>query len=126
MQGVFLGAAAAQADECVESELLVVIDDDVGHVARASVDEHPVRLVAAGAEDGAAHGEDSCELGFVELELVVLDDAAKAVAEADNLHAIVAEGGFAHTTDGGVESRAVAARRENADAFGFCHVSRPI
>jgi hypothetical protein len=92
-----------------------------GHVARASVNQHPVRLVAARAEDGAADGEDAGERGLVELQPPVLDEAAKAVAEAENFHAVKTERGLADAADGGVESGAVAARRQDADAFCFCH-----
>ena len=66
-QRVFLRAAAAEADQRVETVFLVIFDDDVGHVARAAVNQHAVRLVAAGAEDGAADGEDAGERGLVEL-----------------------------------------------------------
>ena len=83
-----------------------------------------MRLVAAGAEDGAADGEDAGERGLVELEPPVFDEAAEAVAEADDLHAVKAERGFADAADGGVQAGAVAAGGQDADAFGFGHCLR--
>src|ERR1035437_4003111 len=67
-QGIFLRAAAAEADNAIESPFLVIGDDGLGHVARAAVNDHAVRLVAAGAKDGAAYGENSRERGAVEFE----------------------------------------------------------
>jgi len=118
-QGVFLRAAAAEADEAIEAPLLVVVHDDTGHVLRAAIDDHAVGLVTAGAEDGAADGKDAGERVLVELDAAVVHEAAKAVAEADEFHAVIADGGFADTADGGVKAGAVAARREDADAFDF-------
>ena len=126
MQRVFLRAAAAEADQRVEAVFLVILDDDLGHVARAAVNHHAVRLVAAGAEDGAADGEDAGERALVELQPPVFDEAAKAVAKADDFHAVKAERGFADAADGGVQAGAVAARGQDADAFGFGHCLRHI
>ena len=47
--------------------------------------------------------------------------AAKPVPEADDFHAVDPQRGFADAADGGVETRAVAARRENPDAFAPAH-----
>jgi hypothetical protein len=103
------------------ARICVIFDDDIGHVARATVNQHAVRLVAAGAENRAADGEDAGERGLVELQPPVFHEPAKAVAEADDLHAVKTERGFADAANGGVQSGAVAARRQNADAFGFFH-----
>ncbi len=118
-QRVFLRAAAAEADDAVEPPLVIIFHDGLGHVARAAVNDHAVRLVAAGAENGAAHGEDARERGFVEPDPAVFDEAAKTVAKADDLHAVKAETGFADATNGGVQAGAVAASGEDADAFDF-------
>ena len=77
-----------------------------------------MRLVAARAENRAADGENSRERGLVEFDPAVFDEATKAVAEADNLHAVV-QRGFADAANGCVETGAIAARSENADAFDF-------
>jgi hypothetical protein len=45
--------------------------------------------------------------------------AAEAVAKADDLHAVKTERGFADAANGGVQAGAVAARRQDADAFGL-------
>jgi len=124
VQRAFLCAAAAETDQRVEVVFLVILDDDFGHVARSAIHQHPVRPIAAGAEDGAADGEDAGECGLVEFEPPVFHKAAETVAEADDLHAVKSEGGFADAADGGVQTWSVAARRQNANAFGFCHLPR--
>ena len=60
-QRVFLRAAAAEADEAVESPLFVIRDDGFGHVVHAAINHHAVRLVAARAENRAAHRENARE-----------------------------------------------------------------
>jgi len=64
-----------------------------------------------------ADGENAGEIGFVEPHKAVLGEAEKAVAEADHLPAVFADGGLADGADGGVEAGAVAARGQDADAF---------
>ena len=120
-QRAFLRAAAAKTDQRVEAVTPVIFDDDAGHVMHAPVNRHALRLVAARAEDGAANGEDAGERGSVELQTPVFDDAAETVAEADDFHAVKAEGGFADAANGGVQTGAVAARRQDADAFRLRH-----
>ena len=124
MQRAFLCAAATETHQRVEAVSPVVLDDDIGHVMNAPVNRHALRFVAARAEDGAADGEDAGECGLVEFEPPVFHKAAETVAEADDLHAVKSEGGFADAADGGVQTWSVAARRQNANAFGFCHLPR--
>ena len=118
-QGIFLRAAAAETHDAVESPFLVIGDDCLGHVAGAAVNDHAVRLVAAGAKNRAADGENSRERGAVEFHSAVFHEAAKAVAKADEFHAVVGQAGFADATDGGVEAGAVAASGEDSGAFDF-------
>ena len=66
VKGVLLRAAAAEADQHVEVMLVVVLDDDVGHVHGLAADRHAVRLVAAGAEDRAADRQDAGQLALGE------------------------------------------------------------
>ena len=56
------GAAAAEADQAVEMVPAVGLDDHVGHVHGLAADRHAVRLVARGAEDRAADGQDAGQL----------------------------------------------------------------
>ena len=115
--GVFLGAAAAEADQGVEVMALIVVDDHLGHVQHLAADRHLVRLVAAGAEDGAAQGEDARQHFALEQNGAVLHQAAKAVAEADDLHVVGVEGALADGADGRIEAGAVAARGQHTDTF---------
>ena len=57
--GVLLRAAAAQAHQHVQVMLLVVLHHHVGHVHQLAAHGHAVRLIAAGAQDGAAQREDA-------------------------------------------------------------------
>ncbi len=120
-QRALLGAAAAQANQGVQSVAFIIFDDDVGHVVDPAINRHAVRLVAAGAQDGAAHGENAGQGGSVELEPPVFHDASETIPEPDDFHAVKSEGGLPHAADGGVQSGTVAAGRQNADAFGLSH-----
>ena len=70
-----------------------------------------MRAVAARAENGAADGEDAGERGLIQFEPPFFHKTAEAVAEAENLHAVETERGFADAADGGVQAGSVAARR---------------
>ncbi len=124
-QRVLRRPAAAEQDEAVQAFLLVVLDDLRTHVADLAVDDHAVHLVAAGAEDGAADGEDAGEGAGVERDVAVLDQAADAVAVADQLQPC-ADRRLAEAADGGVQAGAVAAGGEDPDPL-LClgHVSSP-
>ena len=104
-------AAATEADQRVEVVFLIIFLDDIGHIARAAIHQHPVRTVAACAEDGAANGEDAGERGLVQFEPPLFHQAAEAVAEAEDLHSVKTERGFADAADGGVQAGSVAACR---------------
>ena len=104
-QRAFLRPAAAKTYKAFKTVFVIILDDHIGHVARPAVNQHPVRLVAAGAEDRAPNGENSCERILVKLQPAVFDQAAKAIAKADDFHPVKTEGGFADTTNGGVEAR---------------------
>ena len=55
-QRVLVGAAAAEANERIELFLFVIANDGVGHVDHLAIHFHAVRLIATGAENGAADG----------------------------------------------------------------------
>ena len=114
-QGVLGRAAAAEADERGELGARGGLDDGGRHVADLAVDQHPVGLVAAGAEDRAADRQDPGQRPGVELDPAVLREPAEAVAEPDDLHA-VPDRGLAEAADRGVEAGAVAAGGDDPDA----------
>jgi len=120
-QGTFLRATAAEANERVKAVTSIIFDDDIGHVVNASVNRHAMRLVATCAENGSANGENAGECGFIELQAPVFDQAAKAVTETDYFHAVKTEHSFTDAANGRVQTGAVTACRQNADAFGLCH-----
>src|SRR5205085_9347455 len=119
---IFLGATPAQADQALQSQLFIIAHDDLCPVGRFSVELHAVRLVTAGAQNGAPNRQDAGESLFIEPHAPVLDQAAKAVTKAEELHAVKTDGRLAHRADGGVEARAIPAGGENAYALGFAHV----
>ena len=80
---------------------------------------HLVRLLAAGAEDGAAQREDAGDVLQVQDARVIFDQAAKAFLDADDFDVEVAHRRLGDAADGRVESRAIAAAGQDADALGF-------
>ncbi len=113
-----MGPAAAQADQHVDLVAPVVVDDGFGHVGGFAVDPHAVRLVAAGAEDGAAQGEDTGEHVAIQAHGSDLHQAPEAVPESDHLHPVVTLGTLADGPNCSVQAGAVAAGRQYTYPFG--------
>ncbi|MPM82448.1 hypothetical protein SDC9_129509 [bioreactor metagenome] len=123
LQGVLGGAATADADQGGQLVPLVVLDDRRHHVDGFVADPELVRLVARGAEDRAAGGEDAGQGHRVERDVAVLDQAADAVAEADHLHAVVPHSRLAEPADRRVQPRAVAPCGQHSDPV--CLLAHP-
>src|ERR1700722_10722130 len=119
-QGVLRSAASAQAHHAIDSPLHEVLPYNGGHILRSAVHHHAMRLVAAGAEKRTADGENAGKGSAIEIDWSVLEHATKTVPKTYNLPSVVAKRGFADASDGSVQARAVAAGRENPDAFNFC------
>src|SRR5262245_1949736 len=100
---------------------LVVCYNGGSHVPQLPVYLHPMRFVAAGAENRAAHSENSGECSLVQPHPQVFGEPSKTIAEADNLHVFPVQHGLAHPTNGRVQTGAVTAGRNDADAFNFSH-----
>ena len=115
--GVFLGAAAADADQGFQVVAMVVVEHHFGHVLDLGAHRHFMGFVAAGAEDGAAQGEDAGKNLALQVHGAVFHQTAEAVAKADGLHVVGVQGAFADGPDGRVQAGAVAARRQHANAF---------
>ncbi len=64
--------AAAQAHQPIQPVLLVVLNDCLGHVPHSAFDFHPVRFVAAGSQDGSAHGQNPGQRLLFEADAPVL------------------------------------------------------
>src|ERR1039457_4934819 len=76
-----------------------------------------MRFVAAGAKNGAAKGKNSGKSVVIQIDPLILNQAAKAIAKSNDLHAVVAVRGLADTADGGIQAGAVATGGEDADAL---------
>jgi len=120
-EGVLLRAAAADADQGVEVMAAVVFADDFGHIHDLAADRHLVRLVATGAEDGPAQGEDGGKAFAVEAHGPVFEEAAETVTKADDVHSAGPQRRLADGPDRRVEPRTVATCRQYADMF--IHIS---
>ena len=96
---------------------MVVLDDDIGHVLELAAYLHLVRLVTTGAENGATDREDTGQRAAFEAHGSVLHQSAETVAEADHLHAVLIQRRLGDAPNGGVETGAVTACREDTDVF---------
>ena len=100
---------------------MVIVDDDIGHVAGPAINQHPMRSIAAGAEDGAANGEDAGERGLVQFVPAFFNQTAEPVAKADNLHVVKSDRSFPNPPDGCIQSGTIPACRQDSDALGLGH-----
>jgi len=89
----------------------------VGHVEFLPADWHPVRFVAAGAEDCPADRQDARQGIAVQPHHAVFHQAPEPILEPDHLHVIRPDRRFSHRADRRVQAGAVAARRQNPDCF---------
>ena len=124
LQCILLRTTAAETNKRIQVVGLVVLDDDIGHVLDLAAHLHLVRLVAAGAENGAADREDAGQGTAFQSHGAVLHQSAETVPEADYLHAVLFHGSPGDAPDRGVETGTVAACREDADVFA--HVMLPL
>ena len=124
-QGVLLRAAAADANEGVEMVAVVSLDDGRGHVPDLAADLHLVRLIAAGAQDGSAAGENAREHVALQGHGAVVDQSAKAVAEADHFHPKNIARRLPHAADGGVQAGTITAAGQDTNVLGHVSDLRP-
>ena len=116
-KGDLVRAIAAQADQAVKTEALVGFDGPSRQVHRLAVGQrHAVRLLATGAEDSAAGREDIGDIIEVQGTGLILDEAAKAFLDPDDLDVEIAERRLDDTADGRIQARTIAAAGEDADA----------
>ena len=121
--GVLGGSATTKCHQGVQAELVVVVDDGRHHVRLLAIDDHAIDLVTAGSQDRPAHGEDAGEVALGEVDVAVLRQAQESVMEADEFHAVLADGRLAEATDCCVEAGAVSPGGENADSLVVSHAS---
>ena len=116
--GDLVRAVAAQADQAIEAEPVVGLDGPRRHVDGLAVGQrHLVRLLAAGAEDGAAQRQDAGDIVQVQHARMVFDQAAKALLDADDLDVEIAHGRLGDAANGRVEPGTIAAAGQDADAL---------
>ncbi|EKD38516.1 MAG: hypothetical protein ACD_75C00707G0001 [uncultured bacterium] len=85
--GVFLGPTAADADQGIEIVAPVVVTDRLGHIHDLAADRHLMGLIAAGAENRPPAGQNRGQGFTLEPHGSILQEAAKTVAKAQNVHA---------------------------------------
>jgi hypothetical protein len=97
--------------------------DQWSQITVMAADLHAVWLDPAGAQKGAAGREEVPQAGPIEAQKALLEQAEESIADAQDLDAGVAEGGFANRPNRGVQAGTVSSRCEDADAFNFAHTS---
>ena len=123
-----LRAIASDDDEGVHAQGFGVVDDIIGEVAHGLV---PVIVDAigegiaavGGSEDGSAARQNAADV--VELEGTAFfrpDESVKAIANADDLVAILVDGGFNRGADDRVEAGAVSPTGADANFSDFSHL----
>jgi hypothetical protein len=119
-------AVAADADQGIEIERAVALDDLVAAVDAAAIVERIIEGVAPvrGAEDRAGHPEQGA-VEEREVKLLRLDgtghEAGGALVDADHLPAVALDRPVGHGADHGVQPRAIAAAGQDADPFDLRH-----
>ena len=110
--GALLGAVAAQDHQAVQIQAVVGVQHGGHHVVAVLVHNGLAGdvLLAGGAQDGAALGDDAGEVTGLHKFVVPLHQTPVAVVHAEDLDIVhVLEQGFTHAPDGGVEPLAVTA-----------------
>ena len=105
------------AGDGVEALLRAVLEDGLAVGAISDGESRGVGFVG-GAEDGAAKGEDAGDIAKVEWSELVFDEPEEAVLDAEDLPAVIEDGGLGDGSDDGVEAGAIASSCQDADAFG--------
>ncbi len=124
-----MGAVAPQGYQAIKAQLLVV-GLHLGYFIYIILPHHPhfAKGGAAGAQYGAAHGEDVGELRLGHLLIVAFYQPAVAAADADNLGIKQGIGGTGYAADGSVEARAIATAGQYANSSfhgdPFCNRKR--
>ena len=117
--GALLGAVAAHDDQTVQPQAVVGVEHPGDDALAVFVDDVLAGDVALarGAEYGAALGQNAGEVLPLHEFVVALDQAAVAVVHAVDLEIVDAlEQRLADAADGGVQTLAVAAAGDEADA----------
>ena len=120
--GGFVGAVAAQGEQAVQLQVLIILLHG-GDLVHLVVPHHTHQLEggALGAEDGAAHRQNTGKFVWLHHPRIAVDQAVIAVGDAYDLH-IVAHAliqRLGHAAQGGVQAGAVAAGSK--DAYTFFH-----
>ena len=63
------------------------------------IDDHAMRFVPARAQNGSANREDARQCVFLQADAAVFRQAAKSIAETDDLHPVETDRGFADSAD---------------------------
>ena len=110
-------AVSAEGHEAIQLHLLVIRLHRL-HLVHAvfADDAHVAERRAAGAENGAAEGEDAGEIRLLHLLVIARDQTRVAILNTDDLRVKHGIAGARHAADTGVQAGAVAAAGEDTDA----------
>lgn len=127
--GDVLGAVSAYDDEGVNAKAPGIVYTKrrvVVNLLHAILQRFVSEGIAAigGAKNGAATGKNATD-GILSHFLGAFrpDQAVKAVADTDNAHAVLGDGGANHGANHRVQARGVAAAVHNADCANSFHIS---
>ena len=117
--GGLVGAVAAQSDQTIQLEILIGLFHRSNLVHAVFFHHaHVAERTAAGAQNGAAQGEDTGELLLAHLLILAFDQAAITVADTDDLRIKKLVGCAGNAADGCIQAGAIPAAGENTD-FSF-------
>ena len=135
IQANLLRAVPADGDDRIDAQGAGIGDDLVGDVADnffAVLDGLVVKRIASvgGAQNGAAAGQDSADIGERELARTFRpDETIEAIGNADDFPFVFEDGGFHGRANDRIQAGSVAAPGADADAADISHgrwsTSRP-
>ena len=110
--GGLLCPITSDADQTIQSQLPVVLQDDLGLFLIARRQHFPEGFFPGSSQDGTAQMEDTRQTSFVELFDILIQKADKAAMDTDHLHTVIIQSGFADTAYGCIDAWTISARRK--------------
>ena len=119
-----MGTSTPETHKRVHVVAVVVVDHHVCHIQLLTADRHTSRFVAAGAQNRAADRQHARERTTLQPHRTVLHQAAEAIPEADDVHAVHVLGRPSHGANSCVQTRTIPAGGQ--DTHILRHRSPPL